>query len=163
VKAAVLTISTSVSRGAAEDESGPVLAALAEDAGAQVVALEVLPDDAALIERRLRHHAEEGCSFIFTTGGTGLTADDVTPEATRAVIERPAPGFAEALRAKSLEYTPLGILTRGESGIVGRTLVVNLPGNPKAVRQLFGVLAPTLSHVAATLASDAGSRGTHGH
>jgi molybdopterin adenylyltransferase len=163
VKAAVLTISTSVSRGAAEDASGPLLASLAEAAGAQVVAVEVLPDDAAAIEDRLRHHAAEGCAFIFTTGGTGLTADDVTPEATRAVIERPAPGFAEAMRAKSLEYTPLGILTRGESGIVGRTLIVNFPGNPKAVRQLFPVLAPTLSHVAATLSSDAGSRGTHGH
>jgi molybdopterin adenylyltransferase len=163
VKAAVLTISTSVARGTAEDASGPLLASLAEEAGAEVVAVEVLPDDAAAIEDRLRHHAAEGCAFIFTTGGTGLTADDVTPEATRAVIERPAPGFAEAMRAKSLEYTPLGILTRGESGILGRTLIVNFPGNPKAVRQLFPVLAPTLSHVAATLASDAGSRGTHGH
>jgi molybdopterin adenylyltransferase len=162
VRTAVLTISTSVSRGAAADESGPLLAALAEQAGAEVVAIEVLPDDEALIEDRLRHHADDGCTFVFTTGGTGFTPDDVTPEATRTVIERPAPGFAEAMRAKSLEFTPLGILTRGESGIVGRTLIVNFPGNPKAVRQLFPVVAPTLSHVAATLGRDAGGA-TPGH
>jgi molybdopterin adenylyltransferase len=156
VRTAVLTISTSVSRGTTRDESGPLLAALAEDAGAEVVAIEVLPDDAALIEDRIHHHADDGCTFVFTTGGTGFTPDDVTPEATRAAIERPAPGFAEAMRAKSLEFTPLGILTRGESGIVGRTLVLNFPGNPKALRQLFPVVAPTLAHVAATLNRDVG-------
>jgi len=95
------------------------------------------------------------------TGGTGLTPDDVTPEATRAVIERDAPGFAEAMRAESLRHTPLGILTRGVSGIAGRTLIVNFPGSPRAVEQLFPVLAPTLGHVAATLAGDGGSRAGH--
>jgi molybdenum cofactor synthesis domain-containing protein len=162
VRAAVLTISTSVSRGEKEDTGGPLLADLAREAGAEVVAVEVLPDDAEAISARLRHHAQEGCTFVFTTGGTGFTPDDVTPEATRAVIERPAPGFAEAMRAKSLEFTPLGILTRGESGIVGRTLVLNFPGNPKALRQLFPVVAPTLKHVAATLHRDAGGP-TPGH
>lgn len=156
MRTAVLTISTSVSRGEAEDVSGPALAVLAERSGCEVVAMEVLPDDLALIEDRLRHHVDEDCTFIFTTGGTGFTPDDVTPEATRAVIERPAPGFAEAMRAKSLEFTPLGILTRGESGIAARTLIVNFPGSPKAVHQLFPVLAPTLSHVAATLHRDGG-------
>ena len=162
MKTAVLTISTAVSRGEREDTGGALLAELAGEAGAEVVAAEVIPDDATVIEERLRRYAAEGCTFVFTTGGTGFTPDDVTPEATRAVIERPAPGFAEAMRAKSLEYTPMGILTRGESGIVGRTLIVNFPGSPKAVRQLFPVIAPTLEHVAATLHRNAGEP-TPGH
>jgi molybdopterin biosynthesis enzyme MoaB len=103
-----------------------------------------------------------GISLVFTTGGTGLTPDDVTPEATRAVIDRDAPGFAEAMRAESLRHTPLGILTRGVSGIAGRTLIINFPGNPKAIDQLFPVIAPTLGHVAATLRRDGGRGGGHG-
>ncbi|HVS27984.1 MAG TPA: MogA/MoaB family molybdenum cofactor biosynthesis protein [Solirubrobacteraceae bacterium] len=151
MRTVVLTISTSVAQGRAVDESGPLLASLADEAGADVRTLEVIPDDQSLIEERLRHYVADGCALIFTTGGTGLTPDDVTPEATRAVIERDAPGFAEALRAESLRHTPMGILTRGVSGIAGRTLIVNLPGNPKAIDQLFGVLAPTLGHVVSTL------------
>ncbi len=151
MRTAVLTISTTVAGGGAEDASGPLLASLAQEAGADVVALEVIADDRALIEDRLRHHCDDGCTFVFTTGGTGFTPDDVTPEATRAVVERDAPGFAETMRARSLEFTPLGILTRGVSGIRGRTLIVNFPGNPKAIGQLFPVLAPTLEHVAQTL------------
>ena len=151
MRAAIITISTRAARGDAEDISGPRLAAAAERAGADVVAAEVVPDDRGLIESRLRHHVAGGCSFVFTTGGTGFTADDVTPEATRAVVERDAPGFAETLRAESRVHTPLGILTRGMSGIAGRTLIVNFPGNPKAIDQLFPVLAPTLQHVHETL------------
>ena len=94
---------------------------------------------------------------MFTTGGTGLTADDVTPEATRDVIEREAPGYAEAIRADSREHTPLGILTRGVSGMRGRTLIVNFPGNPKAIDQSWPVVAPTLEHAAETLASASAS------
>ncbi len=154
MRTAILTISSSAARGEAEDESGPLLAALAEEAGADVAALEVIPDDAALIEDRIRHHADAGAALIFTTGGTGLTPDDVTPEATRAAIDRDAPGFAEAMRAEALRHTPHGILTRGVSGTLGQALVVNFPGNPKAVRELFPVLAPTLGHVVATLRGD---------
>ena len=88
---------------------------------------------------------------MFTTGGTGLTPDDITPEATRAVIDREAPGFAEAMRVESVRQTPLGMLTRGISGIAGRTLIVNFPGSPKAIDELFPVLAPTLGHVVSTL------------
>ena len=161
MKTAVITISTSVSDGRAKDESGPLLASLADEAGADVVALEVLPDDQAIIEVRLRHHADAGCDLIFTTGGTGFTPDDVTPEATRAVIDREAPGFAEAIRLNSLEHTPMGILTRGVSGIAGRTLIVNFPGSPKAVRESFPVVAPTLRHVVDTLRSPGGSRSSH--
>jgi len=108
------------------------------------------------IEERLRHHVERGVAFIFTTGGTGFTPDDVTPEATRAVIDREAPGYAETMRAQSLAHTPLGILTRGISGIAGQTLIINFPGNPKAIRQLFGVVAPTLEHAAAQLRREGG-------
>jgi molybdopterin adenylyltransferase len=137
-----------------EDLSGPKLAAAAEAAGCRVVAMEVVPDDFALIEDRLHHYVEEQCDLIFTTGGTGLTPNDLTPEATKAVIERDAPGFAEAMRAEGAKHTPHGILTRGVSGIAGRTLIVNFPGSPRAIDQLFVVLAPTLKHVVRTLRGD---------
>jgi len=94
---------------------------------------------------------EEGVRFVFTTGGTGLTLDDVTPEATRDVIDREAPGYAEAIRADSRDHTPLGLLSRGVSGVRGRTLIVNFPGNPKAIDQSWPIVAPTLEHAAATL------------
>ena len=151
MQTAVITVSTSLARGEGEDVSGPRLAELAREAGAEVVATEVVPDDAAAIEERLRAHVADGVAFVFTTGGTGLTPDDVTPEATRAVIERDAPGFTEAMRVEGARHTPLGILTRGVSGVAGRTLIVNFPGSPKAIDQLFGVLAPTLRHVTETL------------
>ena len=151
MRAAVLTISTRVSRREADDESGPLLAHLAEEAGADVQAMEVVPDDFSLIEDRLHHYVDDGFALIFTTGGTGLTPDDVTPEATRAVVDRDAPGFAEAMRAEALRRTPMGILTRGVSGIAYRTLIVNFPGSPKAVAELFPVIAPTLPHVVDTL------------
>ena len=154
MRTAVLTVSSSVSRRFAEDRSGPLLAELAEEAGADVQAMEVIPDDYALIEDRLHHFVDDGMALIFTTGGTGLTPDDVTPEATRAVIDREAPGFAEAMRAEALRQTPMGILTRGVSGIAGTTLIINFPGSPNAVRELFGVIAPTLRHVVDTLNGD---------
>jgi len=126
-----------------------------------VIAMEVVPDDFSLIEDRLHHYVEENVDLILTTGGTGFTPDDVTPEATRAVIERDAPGFAEALRAESLRHTPMGILSRGVAGTAGRTLIVNLPGSPKAIAQLFPVLAPTLRHVVATLTRTGGRGAGH--
>jgi molybdenum cofactor synthesis domain-containing protein len=162
MRAAILTVSTSVAAGQTEDRSGTALAERAEAAGAEIVARDVLPDDRAQIEDWLRAQAAAGASLIFTTGGTGLTDDDVTPEATSAVIDRPAPGFAEAMRAEAIRYTPLGILTRGVSGIVGRTLVINFPGNPKAIGELFPVIAPTLEHAVATLQREGGRR-TPGH
>jgi molybdopterin adenylyltransferase len=122
--------------------------------------MEVVPDDFALIEDRLNHLIDLGCDLVFTTGGTGLTPDDITPEATRAVIDREAPGFAEALRNEGARHTPMGILSRGISGIAGHTLIVNFPGSPKAIDQLFPVLAPTLPHVVGTLRRD-GGRGEH--
>ena len=140
-----------MSRGEAEDESGPELARLCAAAGLEVVS-EVLSDDRAAIATALKRLADQqNCRFIFTTGGTGMTNDDVTPEATRDVIDREAPGFAETIRAESREHTPLGILTRGISGIRGRTLIVNFPGSPRAVRQSWPVVEPTLKHAADTL------------
>jgi molybdenum cofactor synthesis domain-containing protein len=151
VRTAVLTISTSVSRRDAEDESGPLLARLADEAGADVTDMEVIPDDLTLIEDRLHHYVDEDVRLILTTGGTGLTPDDVTPEATSLVIQRPAPGIAEAMRAESMRHTPMGMLSRGVAGTCGRTLIVNFPGSPRAVEQLFAEIAPVQDHALATL------------
>ena len=113
---------------------------------------ETVSDDRDAIGAAIARLADdEDVRFVFTTGGTGLTPDDVTPEATLDVIEREAPGYAESIRADSRGHTPLGILTRGVSGIRGRTLVVNFPGNPKAIGQSWPVVEPTLEHAAATL------------
>ena len=154
MRVAVVTVSTSLTAGEGEDVSGPRLAQLCEDAGLEVSRVSVSDDREAIavLLKRLADH--DGVRFIFTTGGTGLTIDDVTPEATRAVIDRDAPGFAEAIRADSREHTPLGILTRGVAGIRGRTLIVNLPGNPQAVSQSWPVIEPTLDHAAQTLGRD---------
>ena len=119
VQTAVLTISSTLARGEGDDVSGDLLARLAAEAGCEVVARDVVRDDKGLIEPALRGYVRKGIPLVFTTGGTGLTPDDVTPEATRAVIERDAPGFAEALRAESLKHTPMGILSRGVAGSPG--------------------------------------------
>jgi molybdopterin adenylyltransferase len=151
VRAAVLTVSSSVARGDNEDTSGLALAELCEAAGLETIR-EVVSDDREAIAAALRRFADqEGARFVFTTGGTGLTHDDVTPEATRDVIDREAPGWAESIRADSRGFTPLGILTRGISGVRGRTLIVNFPGNPKAIGQSWPVVEPTLKHAAETL------------
>ena len=151
MRAAILTISTSIARGGGEDVSGPALVDLCQAAGLETLH-ELLPDDRDAIAASLRRLADDdGCRFIFTTGGTGMTGDDVTPEATIDAIEREAPGYAETIRAESRRHTPLGILTRGVAGIRGRTLIVNLPGNPKAIGQSWPVIEPTLRHAAETL------------
>ncbi|MBV9820132.1 MAG: MogA/MoaB family molybdenum cofactor biosynthesis protein [Solirubrobacterales bacterium] len=162
MRTAILTVSSSVAAGDTEDRSGAALAQHARAAGADVVAWDVVADDRAAIEAWLRRQVAEGADLIFTTGGTGLTDDDLTPEATQAVIDRDAPGFAEAMRAEAARHTPMGILTRGASGIAGRTLIVNFPGNPKAIGELFPVIAPTLQHVVETLQRPRGEP-TPGH
>jgi molybdenum cofactor synthesis domain-containing protein len=163
MNAAILTISTSVAAGRAEDTSGTKLAEHTRAAGAEVVAQDVVSDDRTSIADALRRYStpEAGIDLVFTTGGTGFTPDDVTPEATRDVIDRDAPGFAEAMRAEALRHTPMGIVSRGVSGIAGRTLIVNFPGNPKAIDELFGVIAPTLGHVVQTLQGHGGRHGRH--
>jgi molybdopterin adenylyltransferase len=151
MRAAVVVVSSSLARGDGDDISGPRLAELCAAAGLDV-SLETVSDDREAIAGLLRRLADdEGVRFVFTTGGTGLTVDDVTPEATRDVIDREAPGYAEAIRADSRDHTPLGLLSRGVSGVRGRTLIVNFPGNPKAIDQSWPIVAPTLEHAAATL------------
>src|ERR1700761_5050757 len=162
MRAAILTVSSSVARGETEDRSGAELARHARQAGAEITTQDVVADDRPAIEQWLRTQVNDGIELILTTGGTGFTDDDVTPEASRAVIERDAPGFAEAMRAESVRHTPLGILTRGGSGIAGRALLVNFPGNPKAIGEVFGVIAPTLGHVVDTLQRRPGAP-TPGH
>ena len=139
-----------------------MLAGLAEQAGCEIVGMEVVPDDFALIEDRLHHFVDADCDLVFTTGGTGMTPDDITPEATRVVIHREAPGLAEAMRAEGARHTPLGILTRGIAGISESTLIVNFPGSPKAIEQLFPVIAPVLDHAVATLRGESSHDDRHG-
>lgn len=151
LRAAVLTVSTTLARGEGADVSGPALVKLCEAAGLEVQH-EVVSDDRDAIVSALKRLADhDGVRFVFTTGGTGLTVDDVTPEATRDAIDREAPGYAEAIRMDAREHTPLGLLTRGVSGVRGRTLIVNLPGNPKAIEQSWPILEPTLEHAAKLL------------
>jgi molybdenum cofactor synthesis domain-containing protein len=157
--ATVLTISSTLARGEGEDESGPRLAELLGAAGCEA-SVEVLPDERTAIEGRLRELVAADERFVFTTGGTGLTPDDVTPEATRAVIEREAPAFQQAMLIEGLRHQPMALLTRGISGIAGRTLIVNLPGSPRAIDQVFPVLAPALRHAAESLVRE-GGRGEH--
>jgi molybdopterin adenylyltransferase len=159
VRTAVLTISNRVSRREADDTSGELLARMAEGAGADVDAMEVLPDDLGLIEDRLHHFVDQAYDLILTTGGTGLTPDDVTPEATQLVIDREVPGFPEAMRAESMKHTPMGMTSREVCGTAGRTLILNFPGNPKAIEQLFPVVSPALGHAVALIHGDRGRAG----
>ena len=154
MRAAVVGVSSSLARGEGEDVSGARLTDLCKEAGLDV-SHETVNDDREAIAGVLKRLADlEQVRFVFTTGGTGLTVDDVTPEATRDVIDREAPGYAEAIRADSRDHTPLGLLTRGVSGVRGRTLIVNFPGNPKAIDQSWPIVAPTLEHAAETLERD---------
>lgn len=151
MKIAVLTVSDRCSRGETQDMSGPLISTLLSEY-AETASYRVVPDDAEQIADALRYFCDElGVDFAFTTGGTGFSPRDVTPEATRAVLEREAPGIAEAIRAESLKITPRAMLSRAVSGIRGKTLIVNLPGSAKAVRESLSVIAPVLSHAAETL------------
>ena len=147
MRAAVVTISTSKARGEGEDESGRKLTELASRIGAEVVGPEVIPDDRALIEERLRFLAdEERCELVLTTGGTGFAPSDVTPEATLAVMERQAPGIGEAMRAASRDHTRHWMLSRAVAGIRGATLIINFPGNPASIQQAGEAITGALPH-----------------
>jgi molybdenum cofactor synthesis domain-containing protein len=140
-----VTISDACAQGERADTSGEALRELLGSV-ADVVEARIIPDDLSLIETTLVELADAGCDLVLTTGGTGLGPRDVTPEATLAVVERQVPGIAEAMRQESLRKTPHGMLSRGVAGMRGRTLIVNMPGSPKAVRECFEVIAPVLSH-----------------
>lgn len=143
----ILTISDRGSQGAYEDKSGPLAAEIvAERTGWAIERRDVIPDEFDVITQTLLHWCAAGLDLILTSGGTGFAPRDVTPEATRAVIERDAPGIAEALRAASLRVTQHAMLSRAVAGIRGQTLIVNLPGNPKAVCENLAVLLPILPH-----------------
>jgi molybdopterin adenylyltransferase len=150
MRAALITVSTSKSAG--EDESGPRMRALVRRLGLEVAGSELIPDDRTLIEARLRHWSDlQRCALILTSGGTGLSPTDVTPEATRAVIEREAPGIAFALLDAARRHTRHWMLSRGIAGVRGETLIVNLPGAPASIDQAGEVLAEALPHALAIL------------
>jgi molybdopterin adenylyltransferase len=155
MRAAIITVSTSKAAGVGEDESGPRLAALAEQLGAEVAGRDLIGDDRAEIEQRLRHWSDsERCALVLTTGGTGLAPSDVTPEATRAVIDREVPGLAEAMRAASRPHTAYWMLARGVAGVRGSSLVINFPGSPRSIEQTGEAIRDALPHALALLAGD---------
>jgi molybdopterin adenylyltransferase len=156
IRAAVLTVSDRSARGEREDESGELLAELLREAGAAVVLKEVVADDLEPLAERLRALAErDDINLVLTTGGTGLSPRDNTPEATRAVVEREVPGLAEAMRAETLRQTPTAMLSRGLCGVRSGALIVNLPGSPKGVRECFAVVRPVLAHAVGLIAGHA--------
>lgn len=147
MRAAIITISSSKAAGEGKDESGPALADFARGLDAEIAGTDLLPDDRGQIESRLRHWCDtESCDLVLTTGGTGFSPSDVTPEATRAVIEREAPGIAEAMRAAAREHTQHWMLSRAVAGIRGRTLIVNFPGSPSSIAQSGEALADAFPH-----------------
>lgn len=162
IRFGILTLSDRSSRGERADLSGPALAELIQEAGWSVVKQSLLPDDEASIREILTSWADSrAMDVILTTGGTGFAPRDVTPEATRAVIQREAPGLAEAMRSASLKVTPHAMLSRIVTGIRGRTLIINLPGSPKGAVENLQVILPVLPHAVQLLREDPASESAH--
>jgi molybdopterin adenylyltransferase len=155
IHAVIITASDACSRGEREDKSGELLIQLLTEMGAHIVAKEILSDDLEPLADKLREYADRPqVNLIITTGGTGFGLRDNTPEATLRVIERAAPGLVEAMRVQTLKNTPMAMISRGVSGIRSSTLIVNLPGSPKAVRESFEVIKPVLGHAIDLLAGE---------
>jgi len=162
IRFGILTLSDRSSRGEREDSSGPALAHLIQTEGWSVIKQSLLPDDESTIRQILIDWTDDNeVDVILTTGGTGFAPRDVTPEATRAVIEREAPGLAEAMRAASLKITPHAMLSRVAAGIRKKTLIINLPGSPKGAVENLQVVIPVLSHAVQLLRDDPKSESTH--
>jgi len=159
IRAVVITVSTKGAAGERADESGPAMRDGLAGAGHEVIGATLVSDDAGKIANAILDGVRAGANVVLTSGGTGLSPNDVTPEATRRVIEREVPGIAEALRARSLAKTPHGMLSRGVAGAIGGTLVVNLPGSPRAVRESLEVLLPVLPHAVELLGGASGESG----
>ena len=156
IRAAVVTLSDKASVGLRADASGPLLAELLKDLGAEVADPLVIPDDQTRIEETLAALADSGdVDLVLTTGGTGLAPRDRTPEATLAVADRIAPGLAEAMRSASMSVTPHAMLSRAVAAMRGRTLIINMPGSPKACREHFAVIADVLEHAVETVRGEA--------
>lgn len=162
IRFGILTLSDRSARGERADSSGPALARLIEGEGWSVTKQSLLPDDESSIREILIEWSDSSqLDVILTTGGTGFSPRDVTPEATRAVIERDAPGLAEAMRAASLKITPHAMLSRIVTGIRKKTLIINLPGSPKGAVENLEVILPVLSHAVQLLREDPASERTH--
>ena len=158
MRAAIITLSDAGYAGRREDKSGPVIRDLLEGAGYTVVHTALLPDGVEPLAGELRRLCDgDIADLVLTTGGTGFSPRDLTPEATRAVTERPAPGIAEAMRWNSLQITPRAMLSRGEAGIRKGSLIVNLPGSPKAARECLEFILPALGHGLEILKGSAGN------
>ena len=153
IRAVVITVSDACARGERQDESGDKLVEMLTGIGAQIAIREVVSDDLDPVSELLKQRSEtDGVNLLITTGGTGFGPRDNTPEATKQVIEREAPGLSEAMRAESLKHTPMGMISRGVCGVRSGCLIVNLPGSPKAVVESFAVIRPVLPHVVDLLA-----------
>lgn len=144
--ASVITVSDRAANGIYEDKSGPAVCELLRAQGYDIVFVKIIPDEKNIIEEALLAECANGVALILTTGGTGFAPRDVTPEATKAVLEKDAPGIAEYMRQKSMEITPRGMLSRGIAGIRGTSLIINLPGSPKGATENLGFILPHLTH-----------------
>jgi len=154
-KVAIITISDRGSKGEREDLSGPLIREMVKDLPAEVIHYEIIPDEKEVIIEALKRSSDElKADLILTTGGTGLSPRDVTPDATSKVIDKEVPGFSEAMRAESLKETPHAMISRAVSGIRGSTLIVNLPGSPKSVKENLSVILPALPHALSKLKGD---------
>ena len=161
MKIGILTVSDKGARGEREDRSGPAIREMMEAAGAEVVGTRIVPDEPELIKAALVEWSEAGLDLILTTGGTGFSPRDRTPEATRAVIEREAPGLGEAMRHAGMQRTPTAMLSRAVAGIRGATLIVNLPGSERSVRESLEAIMDALPHGIEVLKGEAGDCGHH--
>lgn len=159
VRAGIITVSTRGAAGERGDDSGPAMREGLVAAGHEVVSATLVPDDVAKVANAILDAVRAGANVVLTSGGTGLSPNDITPEATRRVIDREVPGIAEALRARSLAKTAHGMLSRGVAGAIGAALVVNLPGSPRAVRESLETLLPVLPHAVELLAGETGETG----